>query len=152
MNIFFRILVIYIAFFVIQSCLEILIMSALAKFGISYMDVEVRGESFKEVIEGIAGYYSYSKLFYLFLPYLVICTTFTLFSSRGKDMQLKGLAIVNIVVNLIIFIVLWFGFGNSFRFVANPILGLIISGWIIYFFASRIKSPISRIKKNIQAS
>ena len=57
---------IYIAFFVIQSCLEILIMSALAKFGISYMDVEVRGESFKEVIEGIAGYYSYSKLFYLF--------------------------------------------------------------------------------------
>lgn len=132
--------------FILQSLFEIILMSVLAKLGVPYLDIEVRGESFKEIIEVISVYYFYSKLFYITPFYFVITITFGLVFFRNKEVSFKNAAIVHIGVNVFIFLVLWFGFGNGFGFIANPFLGLLLAGLLIYLIASQFRSPLVRHK------
>ncbi|MDQ0105043.1 glucan phosphoethanolaminetransferase (alkaline phosphatase superfamily) [Chitinophaga terrae (ex Kim and Jung 2007)] len=117
-------------------------MSVLAKVGVVYMDVEVNSESFMEVIEVISVYYFYSKLFYFAPFYFVLSVAFTLYLSHNKEISFKNIAIVHIVVSLLIFLVLWFGFGNGFGFIANPLLGLLLAGFLIYLLALLSRKPL----------
>lgn len=143
---FSKILAAFLCCFILQSIFEIILMSVLAKLGIVYMDVEVKGESFKEVIEAISVYYFYSKLYYITPAYFVLTVASTLYLFRNKEISFKNIAIVHIVVSLLIFLVLWFGFGNGFTFIANPLLGLLLAGFLIYFLILQFRKPLIRQK------
>src|SRR5262245_48223325 len=132
---FLKILSAFLCCFILQSILEIILMSVLAKMGVSYMDVEVKGESFKEVIEAISVYYFYSKLFYTAPVYFVLTVASTLYFFRNKEINIKSIAIVHFVITLLIFLVLWFAFGNDFTVITNPLLGLLLAGFLIYLLA-----------------
>ncbi len=143
---FLKILTVFLCCFILQSIFEIILMSVLAKLGVVYMDVEVKGESFKEVIEAISIYYFYSKLFYVAPVYFVLTIASTLYLFRNKEISFKSVAIVHVVVSLLIFLVLWFGFGNGFTFIANPLFGLLLAGFLIYFLALQFRKPLIRQK------
>jgi hypothetical protein len=143
---FFKILVVAICFFILQNVLELIFMSILAKLGITYMDVEVRGESFVDVIEGISLYYFYWQLLYAAPVYLVLIIAFLLYLFRNKEISFKNIAIIHLVVSLLVFLVLWFAFGNGFTFIVNPLLGLLLAAGLIYLLASQFKKPLIKYK------
>jgi hypothetical protein len=119
-------------------------MSILAKLGVVYMGVETQGESFTEVVEVISVYYFYSKLNFVAPIYFLLTIAFTIFYSRNKEISFRIAAIVNIVVSLLIFLVLWLSFGNGFAFIANPLLGLLLAGFLVYLLASRFRKYFVR--------
>lgn len=143
---FLRIFGAFLCCFILQSVFEIIFMSVLGKLGVVYMNVEVKGESFREVVEAISVYYFYSKLFYIAPVYFIITIYFTFHFSRNKEISFKNVAIVHLAVSVLIFLILWFGFGNGFTFIANPLLGLLLAGLLIYLFASQFRKPLIKHK------
>jgi hypothetical protein len=139
---FLKILFTIICFFVIQCILEVICMSILAKAGVPYMGVQVSGESLIEVIEGISTYFLYSKIQYFVPAYFVLMITSVFYLSRFKKVRLKNIAVIHFVVNLVMFFVLWLGFGNGLRFIANPLLGLIIAATLTYFLSTKVRKPL----------
>ena len=141
---FLRIVIVFLCCFILQSVFEIILMSILAKLGVVYMGVETQGESFTEVVEVISVYYFYSKLNFVAPIYFLLTIAFTIFYSRNKEISFKIAAIVNIVVSLLIFLVLWLSFGNGFAFIANPLLGLLLAGFLVYLLASQFRNNFVR--------
>jgi hypothetical protein len=141
---FLRIVIVFLCCFILQSVFEIILMSILAKLGVVYMGVETQGESFTEVVEVISVYYFYSKLNFVAPIYFLLTIAFTIFYSRNKEISFKIAAIVNIVVSLLIFLVLWLSFGNGFAFIANPLLGLLLAGFLVYLLASQFRKNFVR--------
>ena len=140
---FLKIFFILLLFFILQSVFEILLMSFFAKIGIAYMNVEVRGESYREVIEAVSVFYFYSKVFYFAPAYFIISIVSIFYLSHKRDITLKVIAIVHLLVNALLFLVLWFYFGNGFGLILNPLLGLLLAGLIIYFLASKNRKVIN---------
>ena len=72
-------------FFIFQSVFEVLLMSFFAKIGITYLNVEVRGESYKDVVELVLVLYFYSKIFYFAPAYFVISIFYIFFFlTKGR--------------------------------------------------------------------
>lgn len=143
---FFKLLLVVIVFFMVQCIFEILFMSALAKAGINYMSVDVQGESFIEVIEGISFFYFYSKVLYVAPFYCLLTITIIFYFFQGKGISLKNISVINIIVNILLFLVIWFAFENNFSFIANPLLGLLLAGLLIHILTSKFKGQLVILK------
>lgn len=142
---FFKILLVVICINVLQFCFEIVVMSVLEKIGLSYMDTNSGGESFIELIIATAGFYYYSRLILMTID-IPITIGLILYFSRNREISFKSIAIVHVAVNLTVFLVLWLAFGNALTMIANPLLGLLIAGLLIYLFASKFRNPLIRRK------
>lgn len=140
---FFKVFLVVICINIIQFCLEILFMSTLEKIGISYTGMNGTGETFKETFVGTIGYYYYSRLI-LFAIYTFVTTVATLYFFQHREISVKSIAMVQVIGSLLVFLVIWFSFGNSFALIANPLLGLLLAGLLIYFFASKFRKPLIR--------
>jgi hypothetical protein len=149
MNNLLKILFIVICFLTLQHLLELIFMSILAKLGVAYMNLDARGENFEEIVEGIAVYYFYTMPLYLGSAYILLMVTFLFYRSRKKELGFSVVAFMHIIVTLILFLVLWFVFGNGFETITNPLLSLLLAGLVIYYFASRLKKPLIQQKDAI---
>lgn len=116
-----------IGLFFMQSFLEVLVMTILAKLGIPYMDFDGGGESIIELLTGIAYYYSMSKVLITALPYIA------LMFLGYKIYRRPDFVLFNLIISLVLTIIFWLYFDNPVREMLNPVLGTLIAGLFIFF-------------------
>lgn len=124
--------------FILQTLVEILVMSILVKFGVPYMDIEGSKEGVIEITLGIGFYYSLSKALIIVLPYVALMALGYFYGSKFFP-KLKILLIVNIIVSILLTSVFWIYFENPLSELLNPILGTLIAAIFILFISKLIK-------------
>ncbi|WP_343704736.1 hypothetical protein [Chitinophaga sp.] len=123
--------------FLLQYVLELLIMAVLAKQGVPYMDMEDRGESYKEILISFWSFFLYPKLIFISVPYFLIMLVCLKFIKSNKGFE-KKVVYANACISIGLFLILWFAYSNGLEFLMNPLLGISLAAlFLILMFGTR---------------
>lgn len=129
--------------FLLQYMLEVLLMGLLAKLGVSYMGLEVQGESYKEACIAILIYFLYPKLMFTSIPYFFFMFVCLRFMKSYTSFERK-VVYANAGISIGLFLILWVAYSNGADFLANPLLGVSIAAvLLILVFRSKKHSLLN---------
>lgn len=126
-------------YFILQTILEVNLIILLLYLGMSYFDMKIGSEHFFEIVEGVLGYYAFTKCIYYIWIYII---AFSSIVFIGKLKTNFSYSIVNAILSLF-YIMLFLINGRLFKWILNPLMASLISSlFIILVFRNK---PISRI-------
>lgn len=130
-------------YFIIQLLLEIITIDIVTRLGIAYSGLENSGgEPLWEIYIGNAGFYTFNKVLFYSLIYVVL---FTVIAYYRKLTSSVAFAILNAFLSLIwIAIILS---NRSFSWLLNPLIATVLASAIILIFVLIRRSKASAAQR-----